>query len=77
MMKKAISLSSLLILSCLSCIKTEVLNTPEVEHVDTVMTKKPHKQLPPSDTTEVTDTARVPIGFNPSVEDWEDEDIDL
>ena len=34
-------------------------------------TKKPHKPLPPRDTTEVSDTARAEIGFDPSVEDWE------
>lgn len=80
-MKTAISLSSLLIVLCLSCIKTEVLNAPEEEKADTVMTKKPqrppHPPVPPSDTTEVEDTARVPIGFNPSVGDWEAEGIDL
>ena len=76
-MKKTTLLSLLLTPLCLSCIQTEVLNIPEVEHADTVMTKKPHKPYPPSDTTEVNDTARVPIGFNPSVEDWEEEDIDL
>lgn len=64
-----------------SCISTEVLNAPEVEQVDTVRMYKPHRPphppLPPSDTTEGNDTARVPIGFNPSVGDWEAEDIDL
>lgn len=64
-----------------SCISTEVLNAPEVEPTDTVRMYKPHRPphppVPPRDTTEVNDTARVPIGFNPSVGDWEEEDIDL
>lgn len=80
-MKKAISLSFLLIGLCLSCMKTSVLNAPEVEPTDTVRKYKPHRPphppVPPRDTTEVNDTARVPIGFNPSVGDWEEEDIDL
>lgn len=54
-----------------SCISTEVLNAPEV----IIDTASVHKK-PLRDTTEV-DTTRVPIGFNPSVGDWEEEDIDL
>lgn len=64
----------------IGCMKTEVLNAPEVEQVDTVSMYKPHRPphppVPPSDTTEV-DTSRVPIGFNPSVEDWEENEVDL
>lgn len=54
-----------------SCVKTEVLNAPTYEGIDTaVKREKPHKpDRPPRDTTEVDDTARVPITFNPSVED--------
>lgn len=58
------------ILLLTSCISTEDLNTPEVEQVDTVrMYRQPPKEEP--------DTSRVPIGFNPSVEDWEENDVDL
>jgi hypothetical protein len=53
--------------------KTEVLNAP-IEQMDTVMYKKPYKPLPPK---EKEDTARVPITFNPSVEDWEEQDINI
>lgn len=61
----------LLLLLLTSCVKTEVIH--EVQQQDTVMMKKPHKPLhPPKDTTERQDTARVPIGWNPSVEDWEE-----
>ena len=59
--------------------KTEIIG--EVEQVDTVVVKKPHKPplppLPPRDTTEVDDTSRVGIGFNPIVEDWEGTDVDM
>lgn len=72
----------LVILLCLaSCMKTEVLNAPEVEQIDTVLMRKPHRPphppVPPSDTTEVNDTTRVPIGFNPSVGDWDEQDVEL
>ena len=40
------------------------------------MTKKPHKPLPPPP-IESDDTTRVPIGWNPSVEDWEGTDVDI
>ena len=55
----------------ISCVKTEVLNAPTYKGIDTaVKREKPHKpDRPPRDTTEVDDTARVPIGWNPSVED--------
>jgi hypothetical protein len=59
----------LLILLLTSCIKTEVLNAP-IEQMDTVMYRKPYKTLPPKDTTDQDE--RVPITFNPSVEDWEE-----
>jgi hypothetical protein len=51
-----------------SCISTEVIDfTPTL--VDTTTYKqKAHKALP----TMVEDTTRVPIGFNPTVEDWEE-----
>lgn len=56
---------------------TEVIGfTEPIELTDTT-TKKPHKPLPPRDTTEVSDTARYEIGFDPSVEDWEEQDINL
>lgn len=64
----------LLLLLCLaSCMKTEVLNAP-IEQADTVMMQKPHRPLsPPIE----EDTARVQIGFNPTVEDWEDTEVDM
>lgn len=66
----------LLILLLSSCIKTEVLNAP-IEQMDTVIYRKPHKTLPPKDSTDTEDTARIPITFNPSVEDWEEQDINI
>lgn len=53
-----------------SCVRTEVINAP-IESIDTMVVTR-------VDTTEVVeeDTTRVEIGFNPSVEDWEDTEID-
>lgn len=56
-----------------SCLKTEIIN--EVEpRCDTTFTKG-------IDTTivdvVVVDTTRIPIGFNPSVEEWDDVNVDL
>lgn len=60
--------------------KTEMVGEIPMEQVDT-MTKKPQKllppPLPPRDTTVVDDTSRAKIGFNPSVEDWEEQDINI
>ena len=64
----------LLILLLSSCIKTEVLNAP-IEQMDTVTYRKPYKPSPPKDTTD--QDGRVPITFNPSVEDWEEQDINI
>lgn len=45
---------------------------PEAPVIDTSAIKaRPKPPKPPKDTTEVNDTARVPIGWSPSVEDWE------
>lgn len=67
----------LLLLLLTSCLQTEVLNAP-IEHVDTVqMYKKPHKPRPPRATTEVDDTARIPISFDVSVDDWDEINVDL
>lgn len=52
---------------------TEVIGFVEPTVVtDTTTKAKPHKPLPPRDTTEASDTARYEIGFNPTVEDWEE-----
>ena len=64
-MNRAVTLALLLLAS--GCVKTSVLNAPEPNVVDTVVVKarpKPHRPQ--------IDTARVPIGFDPSVEDWEE-----
>lgn len=66
-------------LLCLSgCAKTEILGMPESrEQLDTLSTKA-HRPPPnpPRDTTERQDTARVPIGWNPSVEEWDETEIE-
>lgn len=66
-----------LLFALTSCISTEVIGFTEPIVVTDTTTKKPHKPLPPRDTTEVSDTARAEIGFDPSVEDWEEQDINL
>jgi hypothetical protein len=53
--------------------KTEVLNAPLSPSPPA---EKRHKGFP-KDTTERQDTARVPIEFDASVEDWEENDINL
>lgn len=70
----------LLSLMLISCMKTDIIGEVEVR-IDTVATRKPHRPphppLPPRDTTYVDDTTRIQIGFNPSVEDWKDTDVDM
>ena len=68
----------ILLLALTSCMSTEVIGfTEPIVVTDTTTKAKPHKPLPPRDTTEVSDTARYEIGFDPSVEDWEEQDINL
>lgn len=59
-------------LLCPSCMKTEVLNAPQSPAPPM---EKRHKEFP-RDTTERQDTARVPIEFDPSVEDWDETEIE-
>ena len=76
-LKKLILWSSLLVLLCPSCMRTEVIGIIP-EQMDTVVVKKPHRPPhPPRDTTSVGDTSKVGIGFNPTVEDWEGTDADM
>ena len=54
---------------------TEVIGFVEpIELADTTTKAKPHKPLPPRDTIEISDTGRAEIGFNPTVEGWEESD---
>ena len=62
--------------SLFSCAKTEVLNV-SVPHLDTIATKAHRPPKPPRDTIQRQDTARVPIGWNVSVGDWEETEKDL
>lgn len=64
-------LALLLLLS--SCMKTEVLNAPLSPSPPA---EKRHKGFQ-KDTTERQDTARVPIEFDASVNDWDEQDINL
>lgn len=70
-----ILLLTLLLLLLTSCAKTEIVGLPETpETWDTLPAKrpKPLSQAQPKDTTETPDTVRVPIGFNPTVADWDE-----
>ena len=61
----------LILLLLSSCMKTEVINAYVQPIADTTRTKG-------VDTTMVVvDTTRIPIGFHPEVEDWEQKDIDI
>ena len=61
----------ILLLALTSCMNTEVIGLVEpIELADTT-TKKPHKPLPPMPPA---DTGRAEIGFDPTVEDWEQAD---
>lgn len=75
-MKKLMSLLSLWWLMSLptSCLKTEVIGyEPPEQAVDTMAKKeRPMPPKPPKDTTE--QDGRVPIEWNPSVEDWDETD---
>ena len=58
-----------------SCMSTEVIGfTEPIVVTDTTTKAKPHKPLPPTPPIPPEDTARAEIGFNPTVEDWEEAD---
>lgn len=59
---------------CPSCLKTEVINyEPPEQAVDTMAKKeRPMPPKPPKDTTD--QDGRVPIGWDATVEDWEETD---
>lgn len=65
-----------ILLALTSCISTEVIGIVPETKVDTTVAKKPHKPLPPTPPIPPADTTdeREPIGFNPTVEDWESAD---
>lgn len=61
----------MLLILLLSCSKTEVLNAPSVKQVDTLV--KAHRDF--NRDTINRDTSKAVIGFNPSVEDWNNNSI--
>ena len=65
-----------ILLALTSCMSTEVIGYTEPIVVTDTTTKKPHKPLPPTSPIPPTDTTdgREPIGFDPTVEDWEESD---
>ena len=59
-----------------SCLKTEVLN--EIPAEDEAVVEKKRKPLPEHQQPDTTHTdERVPIGWNPSVEDWNETNVEL
>ena len=69
--------SIFILLALTSCMTTEVIGIIPETKVDTTVAKKPHKPLPPTPPippADTTDDGREPIGFDPSVEDWEESD---
>lgn len=69
------------ILTLNSCLKTEIIDmAPVVEKIIEKEKLKPRKDSMEVktnvDTTEVNDTLRVPIDFNVSVDDWQEENIE-
>jgi hypothetical protein len=69
----------ILLLALTSCMSTEVIGFTEPIVVTDTTTKKPHKPLPPTPPIPPADTTdgRKPIGFDPTVEDWEEQDINF
>ena len=59
----------LILLLLTSCLKTEVVNAPIQK--DTLVYK------PRMENIEYLDTTRVPITFNPTVQDWNDTTITI
>lgn len=66
-----------------SCMKTEVINehhlglidtTEIVSRKDTVTKRPPKPPKPPTPPADTTESERVPMGWNPTVEDWESAD---
>lgn len=62
-----------LLLLSISCIKTEIINAPESRSIDTVFVK-PTKTYIDTIFINMPDStdSRVPISFDPKVEDWEE-----
>lgn len=72
----------LLVFLATSCISTEVVGIePTTAQIDTTTKSKPHKPPrppdSPKDTTERQDTTRKPMGFNPTVEGWNETEIEI
>lgn len=64
----------IILLLLTGCCKTEIINAPIRMPTDTTVTKT-HKDFP-TDSVEVGDTARVPIGWSPSVDDWDETNVE-
>lgn len=68
-----------IMLLAVSCMKTEIINAPLTRSVDSVYIKpeKIHKDII-TDTTNVDTTyQRIPIEFDPTIDDWDEGNIDI
>ena len=68
-------LNLLWLMSLPSCVKTEVINATEEHEAVVEKRRKPEKPMP--EKPEHNDTTRVPMGFNPSVQDWDEKETNF
>lgn len=68
----AIMMASVVVLSCT---KTEVIGMPEIQAQTDTMVRR--KAVRDTIIRIAPDTTRVPIGWNPTVSDWNKQDIEL
>lgn len=62
----------LILLLMAGCAKTEVINTPQMQGIDTLVREtKAHKEFTAKRDTAKIDTTKVPIGWNATVKDWD------
>lgn len=73
---RRVVLASIFLLA--GCCKTEIVN--QSIPTEDSLAVKPRKELtspPQKDTAEVDDTARYSIGFEPTVEDWDESSVEM
>ena len=73
---RRVVLASIFLLA--GCCKTEIVN--QAITMQDTLAVKPRKELtspPQEDTAEVDDTARYSIGFEPTVEDWDESSVEM
>lgn len=71
-MRKAVITILLVIMLLFACSKSVVIDMPPTRSIGDTSVYVPRKRS--SDTTQVADTARVPISFDVSIDNWGDEE---